>query len=213
MHYLIYKITNKKNGKIYIGKHQTLNVQDDYLGSGKLLKKAIQKYGQQNFTKEILFIFDNEKEMNSKEKELVTEEFCGRKDTYNLCPGGYGGFGYINSRGLNDGWDYINQNNLNNKSKQYLNVKKRIDEDDLYKQIHSFNIKRGQKLSNFIMGSHMLGFKHKEETKIKIGKINSKIQKGKGNSQFGTIWITNGILNKKINKEEKIPEGFNKGRV
>ncbi len=56
------------------------------------------------------------------------------------------------------------------------------------------------------------GRKHKEETKRKIGLINSKKQRGKNNSQFGTIWITNGKENKKIKKEEVIPEGWYKGR-
>ena len=33
------------------------------------------------------------------------------------------------------------------------------------------------------------------------------------NSQFGKIWITNGIINQKLKKEEEIPEGFCRGRV
>jgi len=102
--YTIYKITNILDNKIYIGKHQTKNINDNYMGSGKHLKRAIKKYGIENFVKEFLFIFDNEEEMNIKEKELVSEEFCLREDTYNMCVGGQGGFGYINQHGLN--WTY-----------------------------------------------------------------------------------------------------------
>jgi bisphosphoglycerate-dependent phosphoglycerate mutase len=91
MLYTIYQITNELNGKIYIGKHQTTNLNDRYYGSGKFIRSAMKKYGKENFTKEILFVFDTEEEMNTKEKELITEEFVSRKDTYNAGIGGEGG--------------------------------------------------------------------------------------------------------------------------
>ena len=96
MFYTIYKITNLINNKYYIGKHQTKNLDDDYMGSGKVLKYAIKKYGIENFKKEILHIFDNEVEMNAKEKELVVVS----ESTYNLNEGGKGGFSYINRNNL-----------------------------------------------------------------------------------------------------------------
>jgi group I intron endonuclease len=91
MKYIIYKITNIVNNKIYIGKHQTKNINDNYYGSGIALEKAIKKYGKHNFTKDILFIFDNEDDMNTKEKEIVTEEFIATNKTYNMGVGGEGG--------------------------------------------------------------------------------------------------------------------------
>jgi group I intron endonuclease len=91
MYYTIYKITNTTNNKIYIGKHQTLNINDHYFGSGKAIKSAIKYHGKDKFIKEILFVFDNEIDMNSKEKELITEKFVNRADTYNMGIGGEGG--------------------------------------------------------------------------------------------------------------------------
>ena len=90
MYYTVYKTTNLFNNKIYIGLHATEDINDDYLGSGVFLKKAIKKYGYQEFKKEILFVFNNKHEMIKKEKELVTEDFILRKDTYNMSKGGYG---------------------------------------------------------------------------------------------------------------------------
>lgn len=91
MKYTIYKTTNTINNKIYIGKHQTEDINDEYLGSGIALEKAIKKYGKQFFKKEILFVFNNENDMNQKEKELVTESFIASNKNYNKGVGGQGG--------------------------------------------------------------------------------------------------------------------------
>jgi hypothetical protein len=95
MLFTVYKITNKLNNKFYIGMHQTTNINDGYMGSGKRLHAAYKKYGIENFEKEILHIFDNEQDMKNKEKELVVIS----EMSYNLCDGGKGGFGYINRTG------------------------------------------------------------------------------------------------------------------
>jgi len=58
-----------------------------------------------------------------------------------------------------------------------------------------------------------LGRKHSEETKKKISESNKGKGVGSNNSQFGTMWITNGINNRKIKKSDSIPNGWQKGRT
>jgi hypothetical protein len=61
-----------------------------------------------------------------------------------------------------------------------------------------------------ILGNSGEGLKKKKETYKKIGH-----QKGSNNSQYGSMWITNGTKEGtyKINKNELIPEGYRRGRV
>lgn len=208
MFYTIYKITNKLDGKIYIGKHQTTDLGDGYMGSGKILKRAIDKHGLENFTKEILFQFDNEADMNAKESELVTKEFVEEDTNYNLCPGGHGGFGYINTVV----WDRESRQKHNKRISPFGhdNTIKYAEEMRLGgikgNKIRSKRIKEGK-----IDPRTFLGKNHTEETKQKMRK--SKNQ-GSKNPQWGTMWITNGKENKKIKKDiDFMPEGWYKGRV
>jgi len=87
----VYKITNLINNKIYIGVHGTDNIDDGYMGSGSALKNAKNKYGIENFKKEILRECDTYTEALKYEKELVTLEFCNERTNYNLQEGGIGG--------------------------------------------------------------------------------------------------------------------------
>jgi len=100
MFYYIYKITNLIDGKIYIGVHKTKDMNDGYMGSGKIIKNAINKYGKSNFKKEIIETFSCSEDMYLREKEIVTDDFLAREDTYNLRRGGTGGFDYLNKTGL-----------------------------------------------------------------------------------------------------------------
>jgi len=120
MYYTVYKITCLKNDKIYIGVHKTENLDDSYLGSGRYITRAINKYGKENFKKEVLYIFNNPEEMFAKEKELVTEEFVKQRNNYNCKPGGTANFYYINNK------------KLNHKSNQHLLLSEKLKSDPKY---------------------------------------------------------------------------------
>lgn len=95
MHYTVYKTTNLLNNKIYVGVHavEDLKVDDEYMGSGIRLKRAVKKYGRENFKKIVLVSFEDLEAAYLAESMVVDEEFIARSDTYNIIPGGSGGTG------------------------------------------------------------------------------------------------------------------------
>ena len=190
---------------IYIGKHKTNNINDDYMGSSRKLKAEIEKRGLERFKKEILFDFDNYDEMNNKERELVNEEFVRREDTYNLNLGGSGG------------WYECNRRGENNKNGQYLIVGLKCKNDPEFRKRFCKNISEGIKRH---MAEHpgcrageknaMYGKHHSDESK----RIMSSKRIGSRNGSYGTFWITNSEIKKNMKWKEKnnIPEGWVIGR-
>lgn len=202
MFYTVYKITNNVNGMIYIGSHQTKNINDDYFGSGRYIKCAIEKYGLENFVKEILFIFENEQEMFKKERELVNEEFINDPKTYNIVLGGQGGFNFINNNSLN--YKFTNEDAIKgvkarNESDNWRQSLKRRKYDDT-----KYDCLRGENSPT-----------KRPEVRAKISVKRKGVSTGNGsaNSQFGTCWITNGKENSKIRTNDEIPFGWYKGRT
>lgn len=198
MFYLIYKITNLINGKIYVGSHKTSVIDDDYMGSGKYLLHAQKKYGIENFKKEILFVFDNADQMYQKEAEIVTEEFLSEENTYNLKRGGFGGFDYINSTeknlyGNNGKIGFGGENLRKSLTKNRMIQQGRYDE---WRE----NISNGTKQS--YASGRQNGFKNKRHSEETLNLLRGHTRQcGEKNSQFGTRWIHNPIT--KENKKTK----------
>jgi group I intron endonuclease len=97
--WILYQTTNNVNGKIYIGVHKLADTycSRNYLGSGKRVKVAIEKYGRENFTRITLAEFACAEDAYDAEAETVTEEFIKRTDTYNMKIGGRGGTGIVHT--------------------------------------------------------------------------------------------------------------------
>ena len=195
-YYYLYQITNKLNGKIYVGVHRTKNLDDGYMGSGLLLNESIKKDSIENFEKTILKFFDNVEDMFKEESKIVDKEFLLREDVYNLNIGGYGGWP-ISARQNSHKNNLINKLGIHSpesKAKS-LETRRRLNSGV------SFNpILRDRARTS------VARLKRKETFEI------IEHQKGEKNSQFGTMWITNGTENKKIDKNEPIPDGWLKGR-
>jgi hypothetical protein len=162
IYYVIYKTTNLINGRYYIGKHQTVNLDDNYYGSGKLILLAIKKYGIKNFQKELLFVFDTEAEMNNKEIEMVSEKFIKDRYNYNCGVGGEGGPHFKGKKHTSNTRDkisfalkgYKHSEQMRNKVSE--NNRKRIFSDESKEKMSKSRKLRVKQI------------KHSEETKIKI---------------------------------------------
>ena len=211
MFYLIYKITNNINNKIYIGSHKTKNKDDGYMGSGKYLNRAIDKHGIENFTKEILFVFDNPKEMYDKEAEIVDDDFLAEENTYNLKRGGFGGFDYINANNLQG----FKDTTLAGECQKI--TQKIVEEKYTKEQRREWAILGGQKSVSDGKGIHALSTEEKK-TIAELGRLATLTdsarlkrkttfstmghQQGAKNSQYNTCWITKDYVNRKIKKAD-----------
>ena len=85
MSHYTYMVTNKINGKVYVGSHSWKNegIDKNYYGSGTAIKRAVKKYGKENFQVEVLYYYDTVEECRKDEERILTE--------YNVrdCPHSY----------------------------------------------------------------------------------------------------------------------------
>jgi len=217
MFYYIYQITNKINNKIYIGVHKTKSLDDGYMGSGKVLKRAIEKHGIENFEKTILEYFGTSSAMYAKEKEIVDDEFLLREDVYNLRRGGFGGFDYINS--ITPSIEYSRRGLIGLKSEAmaYCYTLENwgfrcVAKQNKVADMHRIN-KSGIFSADVRLAGSIAAQSPTARAKQKQAYKEIQHQQGNKNSSFGTMWITNDAENKKIKKTDSIPAGYRKGRL
>ncbi len=190
---------------------------DGYMGSGKIIRSAIGKYGISNFSKVILETFDNAEAMYAREAKVVTDEFLLREDTYNLRRGGRGGFDHINK----DEEFRIQKNRKARKSCNVVLLEKYGENFNQTigslggKAAQTETVKKNRKETRIKLGiksdsSYMNTQEANEKRKATFSEIGHQV--GEQNSQFGTMWITNEIDSMKIKKTDPIPEGWRKGR-
>ena len=107
---VVYKTTDTKTGKIYIGVDTNNN--PNYFGSGRNIKNIIKNEGRlSDLQKEILFTFDNAEDAFAKEAEIVNKEFLKNHNVLNRCLGGRNSgiwaIGYINVKDSDSPTGYI----------------------------------------------------------------------------------------------------------
>jgi group I intron endonuclease len=172
----IYKITNKINGKIYVGKNITNDI--NYMGSGLILGSAKKKYGVDNFVKEIIETCSSEEELNEREKYWIERlQSINRDIGYNIAEGGNGG----NTRkGYDDDELLEYYNNISNGLKTSEKYKKSIENKKGTKNPkHSEKMKELYKEGKLKMGIYTP--KVTDSTRLKIS------QKNKGKKRSGEV--------------------------
>ena len=89
----IYETTCLETGKIYIGcKVGTPETTSEYFGSGLLFRRALNKYGQDNFVKRIVDFADSKEQLLELEKFWIAKmDSRNRKIGYNITEGGVWG--------------------------------------------------------------------------------------------------------------------------
>jgi len=153
-----YITTNIINGKQYVGMHASDDIENDqYLGSGHAILRAIKKYGRENFKRDILCVSENKEIAHKNEKKLIKEHNTLNPNGYNLSPTGGLGVGGSHSK------ESLKKMSENRKGIKAWNEGIKHSEEAIDKM-------KAAKAKY----KPWLGRKHTEEQKRKIGEANSK---------------------------------------
>ena len=169
MKFIVYKTTNLLTGQYYIGKHtQETNDFDGYFGSGIRLRRAIAKYGKENFIRETIGEYQNDEQAYIAEISILGNSQESDPLCYNMSSGGYG---------LGRGFKMTEETKHKMKSRRpgYM---------------HSAETRKKIGLAQVGNKNHMFGTKRSKEDKNKISKGLTGKYAGEKNSRFKGYYVT-----------------------
>ena len=194
--------TNLINGKRYIGQHSSKQIDKWYIGSGSILKKAVKKYGKENFTVEILEYATSKDELDELEIKYI-QQFNAANDPsfYNIGTGGKSGNAV--PRFGSDNPMFGKKGILNPKfGKPVSEATRRLQSEVAKSQYKNGRIPVNQ-------GKHL-----SEETKQKISQSHKGKGLGKDNPNYGNNW-TDEMKQRmsEMKKQSRQSAGINNGRA
>ena len=167
-------ITNTKNGKSYIGiTTRTLSrrwYEHCFVPNscGKLLNKAINKYGKDAFIIETIASAKTLKDLKEVEKQLIEQHQTKVPHGYNLTDGGDGVFGYkFTEEQKKRNGDLKRGTKASEETKAKMRVAHSGEKNGFYGKNHTEETKR-KNAEAHIGKQAMLGKTHSEETRKKI---------------------------------------------
>jgi hypothetical protein len=145
----------------------TDNLEDGYLGSGKVLRYSINKHGEQNHRKEILEELPTREALKLREAELVNKDLLAHPLNMNLKFGGEGGWEFINGTGKNIRDDFVRDEAYRKKMSKAKNGQKyNLSESQRQNLINNNVMKRPEVAAK--VASALTGTKKSVEHKMKI---------------------------------------------
>ncbi|MGE7695581.1 hypothetical protein ACQKNC_15985 [Lysinibacillus sp. NPDC094177] len=170
MYRFVYMTTNKLNGKKYIGKHTTKDLNDGYYGSNSELIEDIKVYGENNFERIILEYANSEEELRKKESYyLRTNSVVENSDFYNGSYSSTGG-NFIQYMTTEQYEKYIEkQRKVQTGKKRSQKTKERISKNNVGFKGKKHTKESAKKISESLKGKN-LGRKHKRKIAVNCSK-------------------------------------------
>lgn len=197
----IYITTNLINGRQYVGqKRASYFLGNRYLGSGRYLKDAIQKYGKENFKVELLKECNNQDELNEFEIYYISY-YRKINNIYNMTDGGRYNRVVIGAKRSEESKARMKaaQNRPEVKKKRSESLKK-IPRTEEWKR----KISESEKGKNVSEETKLL-IANKTKEAMQRPEVKDKLMKGmkkRSKNMFGRVWMNDGVKNVFVKKNE-----------
>lgn len=212
--HLIYKVTNKLNDKIYIGQKSYVGEPSmaDYYGGGVEIKRAVKKYGKENFTREILYSRIRDQATADSMEIWAIEKYNSTSPDvgYNISKGGkvFEITTEMRNKISTSLKKYFTENGCSNKGRKHTDKQNRIISEAQKKRFSNME----ERVKTSIATKEAMS---NEDVRKRLSSSLKEYYKRTGrkpNTTTGKKWYNNGEKSGFFIEGEQ-PEGWVKGRI